>query len=94
LLVAIVHTAHLLFGAMSNALTTLNSHFVATISIAPPTGRAVGTAQASLFYILSASWVLASLALGAMGNTKTALNYTIWTVADGTLATNTLTGTS
>ena len=94
LLLTIFDRTQLLLGAMGNATTTLYRHFVATVRRTTLAGGTVGAAQSSLFDILGTSWMLARLALGSVGNAQSSLDDPIRTVGHGTLAADTLAGTT
>ena len=94
LFLAIFYGTKLLFGTMGNATATLNSHFVATLGITSSTSRTMCAAHTSLLHVLGTSRVATGLSFGTMGNTKSSLDDTIWTIGYGALTTNALTGTT
>ena len=94
LFLAVLNTAQLLLGSMSNAAASLNRNLGTSLCFATLSSRPMSTAQSSLFDILGAAWMLASLSLGSVGNTQPALNHSIGTVGNRTLASNTLAGST
>jgi hypothetical protein len=92
LLVASTDMAHALLCTVGDTETPLDRNVVTVFVFALLSGRSMGTAQASLFDLLGASWVSTLLSLGTMSDTEPPLNHSVDTVFDFAISSSALLG--